>query len=57
MPERVGSSEGLGLDDERLRMRLMMPWVDPLVKTLGLEPLKGADVDQARTNALNSPAR
>ena len=50
MPERVGSSEGLGLDDERLRMLLLMPWFDPFVKTLGLEPLKGTDRGPARTN-------
>jgi len=40
MPERVGSSEGLGLDGERLLMRPMMRRATLFVKALGLEPLR-----------------
>ena len=40
LPERVGSSEGLGLDGERLLMRPMMRRATLFVKALGLEPLR-----------------
>jgi hypothetical protein len=50
LPERVGSSEGLGLDGEWLLTLRMMPCIDPFVETLGLEPLKGTDRGPARTN-------